>query len=107
MLYYIDASVVTAAEQHNVSVIQRLEELLYCWKRGLCILDSRRCNLEKLIAIGGSMSDFAAVKASKQGIHDIYSEIDFFIVLIVGNAVPQLNAGLLCVFRLISVHQFR
>lgn len=95
MLYYIDSSIVEAAENQNDSVVQRLDELLYCWKRGLCVLDSRRRNLDRLIALGGSMKDFSAVKAVKQGIHNIYSDIDFFIVLTNGNTTPQLDADLL------------
>lgn len=94
MLYYIDSSIVEAVAQQNDSVVQRLDELLYCWKRGLCILDSCRRNLDRLIALGGSMKDFSAVKAVKQGIHNIYSDIDFFIVLTNGNANPQLDADL-------------
>lgn len=95
MLYYIDSSIVEAVEKQNDSVVQRLDELLYCWKRGLCILDSCRRNLDRLIALGGSMKEFSAVKAVKQGIHNIYSDIDFFIVLTNGNATPQLDANLL------------
>ena len=38
MLYYIDSSIVEAAENQNDSVVQRLDELLYCWKRDFVFL---------------------------------------------------------------------
>lgn len=107
MLYFLDESIATAAEAHDSMVCERLGDLLYCWKKGLCIIDGKRCVIDRLIALGDKFQQFLLVKNSKQGIHNIYSELDFFVVLVKGDVIPVLKADLIDKANIIQISQFK
>lgn len=52
MLFYLDESVVDAAET-NKEVYNKLKELYYCWSHGLCIVSSSKKNFLRLVKIPG------------------------------------------------------
>lgn len=81
MLYYIEDSVVEAAENGNTIVRHCLSDLYYCWSKGFCIIGSSRSNLDRLVKVNG-LESYAFVQKTVQGIQYLYSELAFFVVLI-------------------------
>lgn len=80
MLFFIDESVVEAAERGDSTVLNRLEDLYHCWLRGLCIIGSSRKNFNRIIGIE-KLNCYRLVEKSVQGIQSLYDDLAFFIVL--------------------------
>lgn len=83
MLYFIDDSVVKAAENANETVLSRLNDLYYCWEKGLCIIGSSRKNFIRLSSIK-RIGNYEFVQRTSQGIQSLYADLDFFVILICG-----------------------
>lgn len=83
MLFFIDDSVVEAAEKGTTAVLKKLNDLFYCWEKGLCIIGCSRKNLIKLCKIKG-IGNYQLVLSASQGIQSLYADLDFFIYLIYG-----------------------
>lgn len=81
MLYFIDDSVVKAAEDGIETVLIRLNDLYYCWEKGLCIIGSSRKNFIRLNSIKG-IGNYGLVQKTSQGIQSLYTDLDFFVILI-------------------------
>lgn len=89
MLYYIDDSVIKSAKDGvDEVVINKLKNLLYCWKNGLCHLNTSRDNYEQLSSIEG-LEEFSVVQKYAQGIVSLYSQLDFFVYLVDGASKPS------------------
>lgn len=85
MLYYIDESVLQAAKNKDVDVIECLKDFAYAWRKGQCLISASRSTFVGLKNIEG-LGEFSLVGNSAQGIHNLYTTLDFFIVLISRNA---------------------
>ena len=79
MLFYLDDSVVEAAET-DIEVRNKLKELYYCWSHGLCIVSSSRKNFLKLIEIP-ELEVYSYIQKTVQGIQGIYATLSFFVIL--------------------------
>lgn len=79
MLFYLDDSVVEAAET-NTEVRDKLQELYYCWSHGLCIVSSSRKNFLRLKEIPG-LESYIYIQKTVQGIQGIYATLSFFVIL--------------------------
>lgn len=79
MLFYLDDSIVDAAETNN-EVRCKLQELYYCWSHGLCIVSSSRKNFLKLVKISG-LEEYEHIQKTVQGIQGIYATLSFFVIL--------------------------
>ena len=79
MLFYLDESVVDAAETNN-EVYNKLKELYYCWSHGLCIVSSSKKNFLRLVKIPG-LEEYGYIQKTVQGIQGIYATLSFFVIL--------------------------
>lgn len=79
MLFYLDESVVDAAET-NKEVYNKLKELYYCWSHGLCIVSSSKKNFLRLVKIPG-LEEYGYIQKTVQGIQGIYATLSFFVIL--------------------------
>lgn len=85
MLYHIDDSVLLAAQNDNKDVIEILTDFIYSWRRGLCLISASRRTLSELKNIRG-LEQFSLIERYAQGIHSLYTSLDFFVVLVANNA---------------------
>ena len=79
MLFYLDESVVDAAETSK-EIRNKLQELYYCWSHGLCLVSSSRKNFLRLVKIPG-LEEYNYIQRTVQGIQSIYATLSFFVIL--------------------------
>ena len=85
MLYYIDESVLLAARNNNQDVVEILKDFVYAWRKGQCLVSASRSTLSELKKLCG-LEQFSLVERYAQGIHSLYTSLDFFVVLVANNA---------------------
>lgn len=85
MLYHIDESVVEAAKNNDLDVVNFLIELKNAWLSGQCLVSASKKSFLELIQIP-RLNEFSLVSKYAQGVHCLYDSLDFFVVLVSNHA---------------------
>lgn len=85
MLYYIDESVVEAAKNNDLDVVNFLIELKNAWLSGQCLVSASKKSFLELIQIP-QMDGYSLVSKYAQGIYSLYDSLGFFVVIVSNHA---------------------